>query len=80
MPWAKPSPYASATSTEPVPVAWRGSSRSTDAAMKRYHKQGAMALWYRPPPQDDISTTDYNSFRRRIANQIVQLTGDRKAN
>ena len=54
--------------------------RSTDAAMKRYHKQGAMALWYRPPPQDDISTTDYNSFRRRIANQIVQLTGDRKAN
>ena len=54
--------------------------RSTDAAMKRYHKQGAMALWYRPPPQDDISTTDYNSFRRRIADQIVQLSRDAKAN
>ena len=48
--------------------------RSTDAAMKRYHKHGAMALWYRPPPQEDISSTDYNTFRRRIADQIVNLT------
>ena len=53
--------------------------RSTVRAMGLYntrkYPENAIGLYYRPAPQEDMSSDRYDGFRRRLALEIMKLTG-----